>query len=205
MIIYYVFNNIVCFYHCQSMILERRNLPCEKMRNKVRIPCWWKTRCHPPSRRRRWWHCFWVFSSSWLEHIKIPPSPSTSLCYSSSLHPTPHPCLFPTLSTLFCGNSAAELAGQGVTCVAAGGAVKWPRETGPRVNTTGADRRKGWFSCCITGRTTHHVALEPVTWGTADVASIDQSPARSRTRAWSCDWQVLVTSSFMHCLLLFGP
>lgn len=77
------------------------------------------------------------------------------------------------------------------------------RETGPGVDMTGADRRKGLLSCCITARTTHHVPLEPVTWGTADVASIDQAPACSQAAACSSDWQALVRSSFMHFLLLF--
>lgn len=90
MIIYYVFNNIVCFLSLSINDIGKENfgqrcehvndLPCEKMRNKVR---------NAPSRWSRWWQF-----SSWLERIKISPSPSTSLCYSysSSLHPpTPLP------------------------------------------------------------------------------------------------------------------
>lgn len=143
-------------------------------------------------------------ASSWFEHIKIPPSPPTSLCYS------PPPSLPPPASPAsplraLCLREFSGKARGTRRHLCGRWSVKRPRETGPGDDMTGADRRKGSLSCCITGRATHHVPLEAVTWGTADVASIDQPPACSPTTSWSRDWQVLVASSFMHCLLLFCP
>lgn len=145
---------------------------------------------------------FFFFFSSWFERIKIPPHFSSHFFVLQFLHTPPPPPTPARLHAPLATFSYAVSLRTPPVWLLWGEAVR-QRATGPGVDMTGADRRKGLLSCCITGRTTHHVPLEPVTCGTADVAFIDQAPAWSWAAACSSDWQPLVRSSFMHRLLLF--
>lgn len=163
---------------------------------RAKIPQWSKTRRHILARA-------WAGGDSYdaavsflfflllvrgalrFHHASLP----TSLCYSF-LPPTPPLSHMRFLcGRHLCGCCEVKRRGSG--------------RQGPGWTWRGQTGGKGLLSCCITGRTTHHVPLEPVTWGTADVAFIDQAPAWSQAAACSSDWQPLVSSSFMHCLLLF--
>lgn len=124
--------------------------------------------------------------------IKIPPLSSShlSLCFS-----LPLPALSCILFLLWKSCRETFESAQPRLAWLQWGKAAQPQETpGARVDMTWAARWKGLLSHCNVGRTSHHVSwrlLLLVTWRTADVANIDQPPARSWGRG-NCldDWQV---------------